>query len=469
MGVLDGFTVVMDATAAAVRDWAEEEFGHAELGDRRRVDRVVRLASRIAMAPAGTVTAVVSTSAEREGAFRLLSNPRVSAAALADATHRAAVRRAKEYPWVYVAVDGSSLSLTDRVGGREVGCIGAWKDRAWGLLVVSALAVSPDGTPLGICGQQWWARTQRSTRKDSRYPMQGELRYSLELFEQVHARFAEEAPEVVPWYQFDRGFDAWAILQLAHRLNARITVRATFNRQCREHRRAPREWLFDAAQRAPLLGSYELEIPAKGAEPARIGRIEVRACRVTLELRVARKRREYVPMNLVYAKEVRDKQPLQWLLLTTAPVESFADALAVIDGYTARWRIEEFHRAWKRGVCNVEDTQLRSRQAIIKWATLHAAVAARAIRLAYLARERPDESASIEFTQWEIDAVIALLRPKGAKRGEVPSLGQMVRWIADLGGYVGKSSGGPPGPTVIARGLSKVEVAALALRNFAKM
>lgn len=460
---------VVQATAAA-RDWAEEEFGATELGDRRRVDRLVRLATRIAMAPAGTVTAVVATSAEREGAFRLLSSRHVSAAAVATASHRAAVLRTKEYPWVYVAVDGSSLSLTDRVGGREVGSVGAWKDRGRGLLVVSGLAVSPDGTPLGICGQTWWARTRRAAKRiDSRRPMECELRHSIETLEQVRKRFAEHAPEVEPWFQLDRGFDAWAILQLARERNLRITVRASYNRLCREHRRAPREYLFELAQRAPLLGFYDLEIPAKGAEPARRGRMEVRARRVTIELKVARKRREYVSMNLVYAKESRAKQPLKWMLLTTAPVDSLADALAVIGGYTTRWRIEEFHRAWKRGVCNVEDTQLRSREAIIKWATLHAAVAARAIRLAYLARERPDESASVEFTQWEIDAAIVLLRPKGAKLGDVPSLSQVVRWIADLGGYTGKSSGGPPGPTVIARGLGKVEVAAETLRNFAKL
>lgn len=462
----DGFTVMQ----AAARDWADEEFGEAELGDRRRVDRLVLLATRVAMAPAGTVTSVLSTSAEREGAFRLLSNPRAPARAVADASHRAAVRRTQEYPWVYVAIDGSSLSLTDRVGGREVGSVGAWKDRGRGLLVASALAVSPDGTPLGICGQKWWAREQRAPKRTStRKPMECETRHSLELLDEVHARFTEEAPGVEPWFQFDRGYDGWAILSRAHELKLRITLRAAFNRCVREGRHAPREYLFDIAQRAPLLGAYDLEIPAKGAEPARMGSIEVRAREVTLELKVGSKRREYLKVQVVFAREKRSKNPLQWLLLTTAPVHSFTDALAVINGYTARWRIEEFHRAWKRGVCNVEDTQLRGRETIIKWATIHAAVAARATRLAYLAREKPSELATVELTQWEIDAAIVLLRPKGAKLGDVPSLGQAVRWIADLGGYTGKSSGGPPGPTVIARGLTKVEILAEGLRNFEQM
>ena len=38
---------------------------------------------------------------------------------------------------------------------------------------------------------------------------------------------------------------------------------------------------------------------------------------------------------------------LKWLLLTSEPVESLAQALRVIDIYTHRWRIEDFHKAWK--------------------------------------------------------------------------------------------------------------------------
>ena len=45
----------------------------------------------------------------------------------------------------------------------------------------------------------------------------------------------------------------------------------------------------------------------------------------------------------------KGETPLKWLLLTSEPVESPAQALRVIDIYTHRWRIEEFHKAWKTG------------------------------------------------------------------------------------------------------------------------
>ena len=49
----------------------------------------------------------------------------------------------------------------------------------------------------------------------------------------------------------------------------------------------------------------------------------------------------------------------------------------------------------------------------------------------------------------------------------VPTLGQAVRWLADLGGYTGPWNG-PPGATVIGRGLRDVVAAARAIRNLNK-
>ena len=149
----------------AVREWAEEEFGGARLGDARRVDRLVRLAAQAASGPAGTVTAVVSASADREGAFRLLENTKVPAEAVAWASHDATVARAREYSFAYVPVDGSSLSLTDRSGKRAVGHVGAFDQHGRGLITQTALCVSPDGTPIGVCGQQYWARHAKQSKK----------------------------------------------------------------------------------------------------------------------------------------------------------------------------------------------------------------------------------------------------------------------------------------------------------------
>ena len=96
-------------------------------------------------------------------------------------------------------------------------------------------------------------------------------------------------------------------------------------------------------------------------------------------------------------------------------------------------------------------------------------MAARAVRLSYLARTQPELPASTEFSQDEIDAILILKKRTGYQRGSDPPLADVVRWIAHLGGYTGKSSGGPPGPKVIARGLQRVQPLAEGLKNMREM
>lgn len=246
-------------------------------------------------------------------------------------------------------------------------------------------------------------------------------------------------------------------------------LRNAFNYGSRLRVPKHRRYLRKTVRRAPSLGDILLEIPARGDEPRRLAVLRVRTARVRLSLPVNHSRRRTVDMTAVEAKEIGHRGPraLHWLLLTTAPAETLAQAQAVLDGYALRWRIEELHRTWKAGWCNVEQTQLRGRAALEKWATLHLAVASRAMRLAYLARTEPDRPAIEELTREEIDAVVVLAgkrKPAKYKPGDNPPLGDLVLLLARLGGYVGKSSGGPPGATVIGRGLDRIASFAEGLR-----
>ena len=131
---------------------------------------------------------------------------------------------------------------------------------------------------------------------------------------------------------------------------------------------------------------------------------------------------------------------------------------------------QEFHKSWKSGHCNVEDSQLRSEEAIRKWAIVLAAVASRVERLKRLARQSPNLPADLEFSEVELHALL-LLKRRSKKKNEtipdsIPSIHQATIWLAELGGYTGKSSGGPPGTITISRGLAKVRAAADAIAAF---
>lgn len=450
--------------------WAFEEFGHSVLGDARRTRRLVEMAATAAGNPGGTMTSVFDEGAAREGAFRFVENPEIPAAEVARSAHVATARRAAEQAFAYVPVDGSSLRLTDRTGEKDFGIVGSRSIGAKGLIVMSAIAVGEDGTPLGLCGQAYWARRKRSTRKnekrDSRPLQDKETRYWLDVIEQAQKVFAEDAPGTRPWFQLDRGGDAWPVLLDAAQQDRLITIRATHDRRLLRAD-GEKRYLWEEIERQPVAAIYELPIPRGKKRKARTARLSVQYSPVDIDLRDLRTKRHHdVNFCAVLVRETDTtppgEKPLEWMLLTTYPVKTAHDALTVLAGYAQRWRIEEFHKIWKTGACRVEDAQLRAEDHVVRWATILASVAMRLMRLTYLARTTPKAPATVELSAAEVKAVLVLKAPKRKTQG-MPTIAEAVRWIADLGGYTGKSSGGPPGALVIARGLHRVEPLAYAI------
>ncbi len=458
----------MDTTTTEAGAWAQQEFGHAVLGDARRTARLVAVAEGAAARPSGRITEVFATGAQRTATFRLMGHDEVRAIDVADAAHRACARRASEHPFVFVPVDGSSLNLSDHAGTKNLGVVGARSIGARGLQVMTAIAVSPEGTPLGVCGQTWWARKGRARRKgkrDGRQLRSKETQYWLDVMLQVGGVFADDAPSTRPWFQLDRGGDAWPVLLEGLQLDRLFTVRAAQDRRLWKREDEPRRLLWERIEAERSLGTYDLKVSGRPGRKERIAQLDVRACPVTLDLRDERTGK-HRPATLwaVLAREENTvpagEDAIEWLLLTTHPASSFDEAKLVVVGYAKRWKVEEFHRTWKSGACHVEDTQLRDRASILRWATVLASVAMRIMRLTYLARSKPETPATAELTQPEVDAVVALKRNTGFRRGQVPPIGRIVQWLAEIGGYTGKSSGGPPGAIVIARGLQRIQALA---------
>jgi hypothetical protein len=437
------------------------------------------MADGAAQRPAGKVTEVFTVAAEREAAFRFVENEQIRAADIAAAAHGATARRCFGQSLVYVPVDGSSLNVSDHTHQKGLGLVGARAKGATGLQVMTAMAVTVCGTPVGACGQVWWTRLERSpAKKHDRRPVeQKETIHWLEAMDQVRTTLRRSAPSTKPWFQLDRGGDGWAVFADAdrNRDHSFVTVRASYDRRLIGTIDGRRQYLWPTVRRQEPLASYSLAVPGGPSRKARTAIMQLQACRVTLDLVDPhhQTRPFAVSMWAVRAREVgttpRDEAPIEWLLLTTYPVENAADAYQVLRGYAARWRIEDFHRTWKSGACRVEDTQLRDRAHIQIWGTIMTSVAMRIQRLTHLARHESELPATVELTPQEIEATILLKKPKNVKRTDIPTIGQAVRWIADLGGYIGKSSGGPPGAVVINRGLQRVEPVALVLSDGEKL
>jgi hypothetical protein len=414
------------------------------------------------------VTDVFVDAASREAAFRFVENDDISAAEIGAAAHRATGRRCAELPFVYVPVDQTEVHVVDRSDEKALGHCGNAESRTRGLQVMNAIAVAPDGTPMGICGQVYWSRLrpEKRPKRDPRPIEERETACWLEAMEQSR----KSLQGARPWFQLDRAGDSWSVLLDAHSSESWLTVRSRFDRRLKTAKSEAREYLWSRLEQQEPMGSYDLEVPGTSSRRARRAAMILQACEVTLDMQLEpAKRRLTMPVWAVRAVEVETtpegQEAIEWRLLTTRPVLTVEDAHQVVVGYTTRWRIEEFHKVWKSSACRVEETQLHDADHVVRWATILASVAIRLLRLMYLSRNRPAAPAMVELTRAEIDATILIRKPARVRRGASVTIADAVRWLADLGGYTGKSSGGPPGAIVIARGLDHIQSAAVLLAD----
>ena len=121
-----------------------------------------------------------------------------------------------------------------------------------------------------------------------------------------------------------------------------------------------------------------------------------------------------------------------------------------------RWQIEVLHKTLKSG-CQVERRQLETAERLRRVLMLDLIVAWRVMHLCKGAREKPADSVRtwLEESEW---TVLFCYFNRGRKASvRPPTLRQAVRWIGRLGGFLARRSDGEPGPTVLWRGLQRLQ------------
>ena len=403
---------------------------------------------------------------EREGAYDFLENDHNDAEEMKAGLMAATARRCRELPFVFVPVDGTSVTVTDRTGERDFGRVGSDAKGARGIKVIDALAVDPQGVPVGLLGLTCWARGKPSPKnmdeRQTRPVEEKETRHWIATVKQAMQVLEEE--QVRGWVQIDREGDGRDLLLALEQTTHWWTVRGNADRSI-ELEDGDVAKLRGALIRETLSGTYALEVPARPGRPKRTATMAVRTARVLLRLRDKKNKRiTRLSVTVVWALEEGStsagSKPVDWLLYTNHPVETLDDAKLVLYGYEQRWRIEEFHKTWKSGDCDVESTQLGSFAAVQRWALILAAVAVRLERLKRLSRTQPDLPASVDFTPTEIRALKMLHFDGRRVPKRDPSLKEAVAWLAELGGFANAYSGRLPGATVLGRGLKYLRPAA---------
>ncbi len=153
-----------------------------------------------------------------------------------------------------------------------------------------------------------------------------------------------------------------------------------------------------------------------------------------------------------------------WLLLTTVPVSSPADAWERLAWYACRWGIAVWHKILKRG-CRIERRQLPTAARLQRGLTIYSVIAWRILWATLLARVEPDLPCTVllEAAAWQARyGHIQQNHPAAHATLRAPS-GPLARQSRRLAGRPGE---GDPGPTVRWRGFQHLAARTAMYRLF---
>ena len=135
--------------------WAEEEFGGADLGDKRLNKRLVLLAERLGEQPSASIPEACRGAAEMHAAYRFLGREAVDWRELMQPHWDASARRMQSHPVVLCIQDTTELDFEGK-SAQGLGPLSYEAQR--GMYVHPTYAVTPAREPLGVIDAWMWAR-----------------------------------------------------------------------------------------------------------------------------------------------------------------------------------------------------------------------------------------------------------------------------------------------------------------------
>jgi hypothetical protein len=404
------------------------------------------MASSFADAAGASPARASASAADAEGAYRLLRNDEVDADAITEAGCAATAALLASTDRTLLAIeDTTTLSYRHGVAD-ELGDLGGRKSsKRRGFFVHSALAVDAQtGATVGFLDQRYWLREtskrgQRHERKKRPYEEKESFKWQ-KTAERLRTLLGQELmPRIVS--VCDREADIYQYLHYKVGLGERFVVRAARDRALEiESDDLEERHLFPVMSKAPSCGVIEVEVPQRGGRAARRALVTLRATCLRLHPTARMKRApEMLDVNVILAREEhppKGVEPLTWLLLTTEPIATQTEVLRVLHYYRLRWRIEEFHKAWKSGT-GIEERRLQAGENIHRLAAILAFVAVLLLQLRELASS--PEAAETPCSKVLPDLHWQLLWRSVDKRKPVPKDCPSVAWafraLGRLGGW----------------------------------
>lgn len=458
------------AEANDSEDWITEEFAGARFADKRLGSRFRALLGQLSSSPGEPIPLVCQDWANTKAAYRFLDNDRVSEAEILAGHFQATRERAAATSGpILLLHDTTEFSYQrediDALGKTRINIAGAYRDgtpryyTACGILMHSSLAVTTDGLPLGLTAVKFWSRekfkgTARLKRhiNPTRVPIEKKesIRWLENLGQSTELLGAPQRCVHIG----DRESDIYELFCKAQDAGTQFLFRTCVDRLAEDGTVT----ISAKMQEVACKGIHRVEVRDRGNTSAAVLELRYRKIRVLAPLY---KQGRYPPLDLtvLHATErgkPRGRDPIDWKLITNLSVNSRTEAIEKPQWYALRWKIEVFHKILKSG-CQAEQSKLRTAERLVNLLAMFCILSWRIFWLTMINRAAPKANASLAFTRLEIRLLQQLVpADNSSKRTRPPPLKSCLLQLARLGGYLNRRSDGPPGNTVMWRGMARL-------------
>jgi hypothetical protein len=474
-----------------MQTWIKDELQTADFGDKRLNKRFATVLDHMSSKPNESIPAACGGWADINAAYRFFDNDKVTPAKVL-APHRAAmIERCAPHEVVLVAQDTSELELTraqEKVGGP------LGDEEHWGIHVHPSLVMTPEQIPLGILHVHMWTRDLADFHKRLKArtkPIQDKESFRwLDGYYQACALRRELGRQVVSLSDSEGDiYECFAArADTTEGPTADFIVRACQNRRLSKadpaYEKDATTLLWEAVENRPVQGRRTIDVSSRQAQTgdgskrrqarsARTASVTLQAAMVTLKgLRRPgqnggpRIKLLDVTVNVVLVREENPpagEPAIEWLLVTSLPVTTLSEIETVVDYYSCRWLIEQYFKVVKSD-CEVEKLQLETTDRLMACVAVYLIVAWRVLYLVRLGRECPDMKCDTVLMPEEWQSVWRVVKGEDPPK-QTPSLGVMIRLIAQLGGYIPRPNE-PPGAKTMWIGLQRTRDFAVAWSIF---
>jgi Transposase DNA-binding/Transposase Tn5 dimerisation domain len=453
-------------------DWITEELSGLSFGDKRLKKRAQKILKDLSCNPTDSIPTACRGSGETKAAYRFFDNERVTPEEINQIHFEATLRRMHEHPVILIPQDTTVLNFSTQHDRQDAGP--TTKDSTKGINLHCAIAVTPEKVCLGVVSSKQWRREalQKLTgaeRKKKNYetPIEEKESYRwLENYKKAN-QYATKLPGTLIVSIADREGDIYDIYKEANKffsgeeVKAHYLIRAKTDRKvCDEKGKKNNEKIKSTLKSEKPLGQITINVSETKKRKAREAHLTVYSKAVYITLPdMQKKEKGYKPIKITAILCTENNPPtgaevIEWLLITDLPISTFEDACEKIQWYVCRWQIEIYFKILKSG-CRIEKLQLTDKN-FSACLSFYRIIAWRILYVVIMGRYCPEMSCECVFSKEEWQTTYIVVYRK--KPPNIPpSLNEMTRMVASLGGYLNRKSDSEPGVKTMWIGLRNMQ------------